>query len=866
MSKNPTLKFVLSGLKSRFSHSSGSLRDMFREWDTDKSGDVDAGELRAALHGLGFTAVSPQDAEALVANIDIGGDGRVQYEDFVRLLCPPKGETRAVTLSEADVQRINARVHPAELNLPGRVFFLGGRATKRVVGPGEAAALRHSSLGDVATGVASDALRESVSARRDEAEAAIRRAFYSDLLGASSGSASGSGSTMAVSEAEEGAAAQEAGLSSLRGVTTGGAAAPGGAPAAPRSARRTTARREVTVELASLPPAVQANVLMSKGLLPRYEFDASAVPPPTAPWAPEPELHAGALTMEQRIQAAHASNAAGREYAARLAAAGGAGGAGGGSPHHPPPAPPGAVHVSTLRAEEEREAAAAAARAALPTHVSLPVSPLARTARASARAPRGVPPLQLPGTERGALAPSSTVDLAHPLSYLTALGSSALAPAPALLGTLVAGVPGGSGSGSGSGSGEHGAPPPNTLDRSLHASARLPPRGEGLAGPLSATGARYSHVAVAPDGGRDTVVVGHLQTRGKGVESITASGGGAAQLAAGPFFSSVVQRDLDRRIGRLRLSAVDVLEIPGSGRATAPHISAPQLQPPPFSPLAPRSAGAGSAGGSGSGSDGFGSFGSSGIMRANFTAPAASAFSPPPAASSSGGDGKSRAERYEARRQDFFAGSGRDASAPPSPPRASAAAPGGTLADRLSSSRHARESRMSSVLGLPASPAPLPSCSAAGSSGRAPPPADADAAAPGTGRVLARALRHEGERTSYLLSPPPGLRAECTPEHPSWHYASAARLAQTGAVVPEQAFGRLAGVDKVHSGRSERREREERERRQHAHDFEFEQTDIASRIARKREERSVYKAGVTARRQGQEASLCLPFPVGEVQL
>jgi hypothetical protein len=514
--------------------------------------------------------------------------------------------------------------------------------------------------------------------------------------------------------------------------------------------------------------------------------------------------------------------------------------------------------------------------AALPTHVSLPVSPLALTARAAARAPRGVPALLLPGTDRGALAPSSTVNLAHPLSYLTALGSSALAPAPALLGTLVAGVAGGSGSGSSSGSGAHAAPPPNTLDRSLHASARLPPRGEGLAGPLSATGAPYSHDAVTPDGGRDTVVVGHLQACGKGVESITASGGGAAQLVAGPFFSSVVQRDLDRRIGRLRLSAVDVLEIPGSGRATAPHISAPHLQPPPFSPLAPRSAGAGSAGGSGSGSGsgsggsgsgGFGRFGSSGVMRANFTAPAESATSPPPAASSSSsssfsGDGRSRAERYEARRQDFFAASGRDASAPPSPPRASAAAPAGTLADRLSSSRYARESRMSSVLGLPAAPQPLPSCSAAGS-GRAPP---ADAAAPGTGRVLARALRHEGERTSYLLFPPPGLRAECTPEHPSWHYASSARLAQTGTVIPEQAFGRLAGVDKVHSGRSERREREERERRQHEHDFEFEQTDIASRIARKREERSVYKAGITARRQGQEASLCLPFPVGEVQL
>lgn len=31
-SSSSTLKFVLSGLRSRFAHSSGSLRDMFREW------------------------------------------------------------------------------------------------------------------------------------------------------------------------------------------------------------------------------------------------------------------------------------------------------------------------------------------------------------------------------------------------------------------------------------------------------------------------------------------------------------------------------------------------------------------------------------------------------------------------------------------------------------------------------------------------------------------------------------------------------------------------------------------------------------------------------------------------------------------
>jgi hypothetical protein len=50
------------------------------------------------------------------------------------------------------------------------------------------------------------------------------------------------------------------------------------------------------------------------------------------------------------------------------------------------------------------------------------------------------------------------------------------------------------------------------------------------------------------------------------------------------------------------------------------------------------------------------------------------------------------------------------------------------------------------------------------------------------------------------------------------------------------------------------------------HDYDFEQADIASRIARKREERGVYKALILQRKQGLEAMLCAPWPVGDVQL
>ena len=821
-----------------------------------------------ALHSLGFTAVTPRDSEVLIANIDIGGDGKVQYDDFVRLLCPPKQEMRSVTCSEADVARINALVPPTELNLPGRVFFMGGRAVKRVLGPGEAAALRHSSLGDVGNGVASDPLRESVLASVDAAETTIRRGFYKDLLGSSS-SSSQQEEGLAVSEAEEGAQAAEATLSHLRATASTSATA----SSSTSPLRRTTARREARVELASLPPAVQVDLLMSRGLLPQYQLSAQA-PRLHAPW--EPASAEPGPSMEERIAAAHASNAAGAAHAARLAA-GEVGEEEGGMAHS------GAVHVSALYGASSSSSSRQLPE--VPTHLSLPISPLARTAATAARRGAGsVPALVLPGTHRGALAPSTTVTLSHPLSYLTALGSSALAPPPQLLHTLLAAGSCSSGDSTTAAAAAAAAAgpataPPNSLDRSLHASGRLPARSEGLSGPLSSTGAPYQHDAVVPDGGSGTVVVGHLQGAGKGCESVTAVGASAIALVSGPFFSSTVQRELDRRINRLRLSAQDVLELPAVGRPTAPHVTQPaQAAVPPFSPLrsgrsstvrgnfAAAAAGQqGSGSGSGSGSAaGVGAGGQEGFYPSGVPMDTR------------------RLQRHEARRREFFTAAGLEL---PSPKEgsssSSSSAPEVTLAGRLSSSRNLRQSRLGSILGLVnpltqgADAAAAAAAAAEGSSSRPPglPPLDfgslasiSTAHTAGGSRVLATAVRHEGERTTFLLASPPSLRTELTPEHPSYHYASSARLAQTGTAIPEQAFGRLARVDALHGLRERALERAAAERSQHDHDYNFAQSDIASRIARKREERGAYKASIFARKLHQERTLCAPFPVGDVQI
>jgi hypothetical protein len=872
MSKNSTLKFVLSGLRSRFANSSGSLRDMFREWDTDKSGDVDSGELTVALHGLGFTAVKEADSEILIANIDIGGDGKIQYDDFVRLVCPPKQETRAVTANEEAVKRINAPVPPTELNLPGRVYFMGGRAMKRVLGPGEAANLRHSSVGDAGNGVASDALRESVMASVDAEETTIRRAFYSDLMT----SGRSPEQHTAVSEVELGTPA----IASV-GNTSSTAAAATASLGSPR--KRTTARREEAVELASLPPAVQAGVLVQKGIFRPLEHYAVATFDPAetavrAPWDP-PQASSGP-SMDERIAAAHASNAAGRDFAEKVAAGLATMEDEGGSLQ-------GAVHVNSYFGQRAAEGAPP-----LPSHVTIPVSPLALTSRVHAKRAATGATLVIPGTERGALASSATTNLSHPLCYLTSMGSSAVAPPASLLGTLV----GGGGGGGGVGDATSSVPPPNSLDRSLHNSSRLPPRAEGLTGPFSGTGSSYSHETVTPDGGPQAVVVGHLAAS-KGCESITAVGASLISQTSGPFFSSISQRELDKRIGKLRLCAADVLDLPTVGRPTATHIGAPNTAVPPFSPLAPGAR--------------------SSLTRANFASSSSpsSSFAAREAFSTysqhsgtefgGGGDSSSsssspfaspRAQRYAERRRNFFTSAGVEdthASSPSSSPSTTGSA---TLGDRLSKSRSLRESRMASVLGGGAAAAAAVAATAPqqqhGEEGAARAPGSAGAGAAeggsasapvpplalgslssistahnaGSSKVLANAVRSEGQRTTYLLAPPPTMRAECTPEHPSWNFASSARLAQTQTQIPEQALRMYGQRDKFMNLRETQRAFNIEAQRVRDHDYDFEQADIASRIARKREERGVYKALILQRKQGLEAMLCAPWPVGDVQL
>ncbi len=125
-------------------------------------------------------------------------------------------------------------------------------------------------------------------------------------------------------------------------------------------------------------------------------------------------------------------------------------------------------------------------------------------------------------------------------------------------------------------------------------------------------------------------------------------------------------------------------------------------------------------------------------------------------------------------------------------------------------------------------------------------------------------MRAEGQRTTWLIASPPNLRTEASPEHPAWHFASAARLASTGTRVPEQELKRLASLDKLDSLQSTMHDYNSRLAAKHESDWQFDLVDIASRVSRKREERGNYAAAITVRKNKAESGLSKPFPPSTV--
>ena len=77
---------MLMAKKSGSDESEELYLKAFRVIDRDGNGLVDAAELYQVMKNLGEDAFTMTEAEEMIREADIDGDGKVNYEEFVRMM------------------------------------------------------------------------------------------------------------------------------------------------------------------------------------------------------------------------------------------------------------------------------------------------------------------------------------------------------------------------------------------------------------------------------------------------------------------------------------------------------------------------------------------------------------------------------------------------------------------------------------------------------------------------------------------------------------------------------------------------------------------------------------------------------------
>ncbi|XP_033918203.1 calcium-binding protein 4 [Melopsittacus undulatus] len=62
------------------------LRIAFREFDANGDGEISSGEMRAAIAALLGEQLKAQEVDEILQDVDLNGDGRVDFDEFVMML------------------------------------------------------------------------------------------------------------------------------------------------------------------------------------------------------------------------------------------------------------------------------------------------------------------------------------------------------------------------------------------------------------------------------------------------------------------------------------------------------------------------------------------------------------------------------------------------------------------------------------------------------------------------------------------------------------------------------------------------------------------------------------------------------------
>jgi len=78
----PSVRALLAQAKDTIKmFEEGEVRPNFYKYDADQSGTIDRQELKNCLNDLGYT-LNDQEIEEAYQNLDVNGDGVIDYNEF----------------------------------------------------------------------------------------------------------------------------------------------------------------------------------------------------------------------------------------------------------------------------------------------------------------------------------------------------------------------------------------------------------------------------------------------------------------------------------------------------------------------------------------------------------------------------------------------------------------------------------------------------------------------------------------------------------------------------------------------------------------------------------------------------------------
>ncbi|KAG8782609.1 calmodulin-like 3 [Ceratobasidium sp. 428] len=76
---------ALMGARLTIAQAEDELRKVFTEFDLDRSGLIERGEMKAVLAKLG-DKLSDEEIQLIIREVDMDGDGKVNFAEFTRMM------------------------------------------------------------------------------------------------------------------------------------------------------------------------------------------------------------------------------------------------------------------------------------------------------------------------------------------------------------------------------------------------------------------------------------------------------------------------------------------------------------------------------------------------------------------------------------------------------------------------------------------------------------------------------------------------------------------------------------------------------------------------------------------------------------